>query len=101
MEPEVTDANAQGNWVLYIVKAGGAVIPWSDVTINAEINNFFIIACGVWGASNQMPYNTEVHPTTSRTLNPGDKLVMSSTVTGLTTGQVTGKAIICAHTTRK
>ncbi len=101
LEPENADANALGNWVLYIVKEGGQVIDWTFTTINAENNNWFIIACGVWAASNQTPFTKEVHPSTSRTLNPGDKIVMSATVTSLTAGQVTGHAMLCAHTTRK
>ena len=52
IEPEDTDANAWGNWVLYIIKEGGQVIPWTDVTLNAENNNWFVVACGLWAASN-------------------------------------------------
>ncbi len=101
-EPENADANAQGTWVLYIVKVGGSEIGFNDATINGEVNNFFIIACGVWAASNEMPYTSPpIHPSTSRTLNPGDRLALSVTVTGLTAGQVTSKANLCAHTTRK
>ena len=102
VEPEDTDANAFGNWVLYIIKEGGQVVPWTDVTVNAENNNFFVVGCGMWAASNQSPFTSPpIHPLTSRTLNAGDKLALGVTVLGLTAGQVTAQAMLCAHTTRK
>jgi len=101
-EPKDTEANAQGNWALYIVKVGGAVFNPSDALIAAETNNFFIIALGVWGASNQSPYNSPpIHPLTSRTLSPGDKLALSVGATGVTVGNVSMKMCLSAHTVRK
>jgi len=101
-EPEDAGANGAGTWVLYIIKEGGSAIAWSDITVNAENNNWFIIACGVWSAANEAPYTSPpIHPQTSRTLNPGDKLALAITVTGLTVGQFTVRAMLCAHVTRK
>ena len=99
--PVNADANCRGTWVLYVVKSGGARIPWTDITVNAEINNFFVIACGVFHASNQTPYGVSVNPKTSRTLNPNDQLVMSLTIQALTAGSAVVRTMICAHTTRK
>ncbi len=100
-EPKDADANSQGNWVLYIVPAGGVFINWPDSTINNEVDNVRIIACGVWGASNQTPFNNGGQINTSRNLNPGDSLALSVTVTGTTAGQVSIKTMLCAHTVRK
>ncbi len=95
-------ANAQGTWVLMIVKVGGSIPAFTDALTNSEANNFFIIACGVWSASNETPYNSgAIHPETSRTLNAGDQLIIVNTVTGITAGLASNRVMICAHTTRK
>ncbi len=101
IEPLNADANARGTWVLYIVPAGGATIAFTDVTVNNETDNVRIIACGVFCASNQSPYNMSIHPETSRTLNPKDLLVLGITVENTSAGQVLCRQMLCAHTTRK
>ncbi len=102
IEPQDTDANAQGTWVLLIVREDAPLILFTDVNTNTETANATIIACGVWSASNQTPYNSgAIHPATSRTLQAGDKLVLSSVVTGITAGLASNRVMLCSHTTRK
>ncbi len=102
VEPQDTDANCQGTWVLYILRANSTAVSATDANINNEIFNSVIIACGVFSASNQSPFTSEpIHPSTSRTLMPGDSLALVSTVTGLTAGLASNRVMLCAHTTRK
>ena len=102
VEPESTAVNSQGTWVLYTVPSGGSLVSWFDATVNTETNNIFIIACGVWGASNESPYTAPpIQIGTSRNLNAGDKLVLGVTQTGITAGNSSIKVILCAHTVRK
>ena len=102
VEPEGADVNCQGTWVLYILRANSTAISATDANINNEIFNGVIIACGVFSASNQSPFNVEpIHPTTSRTLMPGDSLALVCTITGITSGLASVRVMLCAHTTRK
>ncbi len=102
VEVENAGANAQGTWVLFILRENAAVPIWSDAIINAESNNAITIACGVWSAANEASWTSEaIHPTTSRTLQAGDSLVLSCHVTGITAGEASVRCMLCAHTTRK
>ncbi len=101
VEPVVAGANAQGNWVLFVRRAGQISVTFTDANINNETQNQFIIACGVWGAANEMPYNQVVNPKTSRTLAVGDQLVIQAVATGISSGNASVKLMLCAHTTRK
>ncbi len=102
VEPQDTDANAQGTWILMIVRENAIIPTFTDAIVNNESNNAIIIACGVWSASNQTPYNSgPIHPETSRTLQPGDALVLESIVTGITAGLASNRVMLCAHVTRK
>ncbi len=102
VEPQDTDANAQGTWVLMKIIDTQTTPTMTDTIINNETNNAIIIACGVWSASNQSPYNSgAIHPETSRTLQAGDKLVLQSVVTGITAGLASNRVMLCAHVTRK
>jgi len=101
MEPQTADANAQGTWVMYILRENANFVNFTDVVTNGESNNAIIIACGVWSASNQTPYTQVVNPKTSRTLQPGDRLVLGIFTTGVSAGLVSNRMMLCAHTTRK
>ena len=101
-EPETAAANCQGTWVLYVVRSGQNFVTFTDANFNNETRNAFIIACGVFSSSNESPWTSEaIHPSTSRTLMPGDALVMSCTVTGITADLASTRVMLCAHTTRK
>ncbi len=102
VEPTTAGANSQGTWVLFVRKIGQISVNFNDANINGETQNAFIIACGVWSAANEMPFNgAPIHPETSRTLNAGDSLVLQVSQTGITTGTSSVKTVLCAHTTRK
>ncbi len=101
VEPENTDANAQGTWLLFILRENATQPVFTDVITDNETNNAVIIACGVWSASNQTPFNITIHPSTSRTLQAGDRLFLQSVVTGITAGNASNRVMLCAHVTRK
>ena len=94
--------NAQGTWVLYVLPDLTTAIPaWSDGTINLENANALIIACGVWSASNESPFN--LSPTqikSSRNVNSGGRLILTSHSAGVTAGLVSNRVMLCAHTVR-
>ena len=101
IEPQDAGSNAQGTWALMLIRENATPPTLTDVVVNGETTNAIIIACGVWAASNETPYNTSIHPSTSRTLQPGDKLILSSIVTGITAGLASNRVMLCAHVTRK
>ncbi len=101
VEPQNGDANAQGTWALLLMREGATTPTLTDVVVNGEVNNAIIVACGVWSASNQSPYNTSFHPATSRTLQAGDKMTLICIVTGITVGSASTRVMLCSHVTRK
>ncbi len=102
VEPQDAAANCQGTWVLMILRENATQPTLTDVVINGESNNAVIIACGVFSASNEFPYTSPpINPKTSRTLQAGDQLVLSSVITGITAGLASNRVMLCAHTTRK
>ena len=101
VEPQDAGANCQGTWLLGILRENATMPTVTDVVLNGESNNAIIIACGVFGASNESVYNISIHPETSRTLQAGDSLFISSVVTGITAGLASNRVMLCAHTTRK
>jgi len=101
VEPEGADVNAQGTWLLILLRENATLPTFTDPVVAGEAHNAIIIACGVWSASNQSPYNISIHPSTSRTLSPGDTLSLVSVVTGITSGSASNRVMLCAHTTRK
>ena len=102
VEPQDAAANAQGTWILlYLTDPTVAVPAGTDAAVNLETANYQIIACGVWSASNETPFN--LPPTqikTSRTLPAGGRLVLTNTVTGITAGLASNRVMLCAHVVR-
>ena len=102
VEPQNAGANAQGTWLLSVLRENATGPLFTDVVVNGETNNAVIIACGVWSASNESPYNSgPIHPQSSRTLQAGDSLLLTSTVTGITAGVASNRVMLCSHVTRK
>ncbi len=102
VEPTDADTNCQGTWVLFILRENATLPVFTDVIVNNETNNAVIIACGVFSASNQSPWTSPpIHPETSRTLMPGDRLYLQSVITGITAGLASNRVMLCAHVTRK
>ncbi len=100
-EPQTADANCQGTWILFVRRVGQISVTYTDTNVNNETQNQYIIACGIYSASNQAPYTISVHPETSRTLEAGDSLVLQLVVTGISAGAASVRCMLCAHTTRK
>ena len=102
VETQDAGANCQGTWALMLIRENSTIPTLTDTIINNETNNSQIIACGVFSGSNESPYNSgPIHPATSRTLMPGDTLVLESIITGITAGLASNRVMLCAHTTRK
>ncbi len=102
VEPQDAGANCQGSWILSIERENATGIGFTDTVVNTELHNAVIIACGVYSVSNESPYNSgAIHPKSSRTLMPGDTLVLQSITTGVTAGLCSNRVMLCAHTTRK
>ncbi len=101
-EPQDAAVNAQGTWVLYVIRFGQPLVTFTDANFNLEGRNQQIIACGVFSAVNEMPWTSEpIHPKTSRNLGPGDILVLTAVVTGITGGLASTRVMLCANTVRK
>ncbi len=102
VEPEGTDVNAQGTWVLFVLKENTSQPTFIDTTVVTEDWNSFIVAIGVFSCSNQSPFNLQPQTIkTSRTLQAGDSLILQSTITGITSGAASNRTMLSAHTTRK
>ena len=102
VEPQNADANCQGTWLLMLIRENAIFPTMTDTVVNNETNNPSIIACGVFSASNQSPYNSgPIHPKSSRTLQPGDRMGLISIITGITAGLASNRVMLCAHTVRK
>ena len=96
-EPTNADVNAQGTWVLWLKPdVTQTDVQWTDANLDSDDFNQMIIACGVWGASNQTPYNFSSQLKSSRNLVANQELVLSVNRTGVTSGNVIIKVILCA-----
>ncbi len=100
-EPEDADANANGQWVLYLENdSTRAIFAPSVANLNLENRNYSIIACGCWMASNQAPYNMGVPlGRTSRNVRQNGRLILVSYVEGVSAGLVRTKLMLCAGST--
>ena len=103
VEPQDAAANCQGTWVLYVEPDTTApLFSFTDSIVNLENRNNQIVACGVFSASNESPFTmVPVQIKTSRNLEAGSRLIMSSTITGITAGAASNRVMLCAHVTRK
>ncbi len=87
-EPDSTDANGHGTWVLWCLPDEASNIPSSTISaLEAEQSNAFLWAAGLWFASNQTPFNSyDIPIRTTRNCQNGARLVLSVVVEGLTAG---------------
>ncbi len=102
IEPEVADSNANGLWVLWL--KANTNDPDTDWTLaNIQTDNFTmqIIACGVWAASNQSPYNFSSQLKSSRNLVANQELVLTVHIFGVTSGNVRNLKTLCASVSVK
>ncbi len=101
-EPVNADANAAGTWVLWQNQdATNADPTWDFATLGDGTQNMRTIACGVWAAANQMPFNFSSQLKSSRNMVANNELVLSVRVLGLTAGNVQIQRILCASLTVK
>ena len=103
IEPENADANAGGVWVLWLkANTNSTDTNWNQATFDSDDNTMEVIACGVWAASNQTPWNSvPIHLNSSRNLVANQELVLSVHVLGLTAGQIRSLVMLCASLTVK
>ena len=97
VEPQDADANANGFWILWLKPDVAQTDPVFDSTeLNSGTKNMVIIACGCWTASNQTPFNKEIHINSSRNLVANQELVLTVRQNGLTTGSSRVLIMLCA-----
>ena len=99
VEPEVADANANGNWVLYCLPDETSAQPGSTTAVlELEGSNAFIWALGTWAASNQTPYCKDIEIGTSRNCQQGARLLLVVQQEGITSGQSRVRSLMTFHT---
>ena len=93
IEPENTDANANGFWILYcfpasIIQPDNNFLPSTFSTLDDEDFLPYVWGVGCWTASNQAPYHFEFAPRTSRTCQKGARILGAIVKTGISAGAV-------------
>ena len=97
VEPETADANSSGFWILWInYDTNNSDPSWSINEINSGDRNMLIVACGTFKASNQAPFNKEIHLNSSRNLVANQELVLTVHNIGATAGAVSISVMLCA-----
>jgi len=98
VEPTTADANANGHWVLWLKSDTNNPDPsFTDTDLNSGDFNMLVIACGVWQATNQTPFNSgPQHMSSSRNLVANQELVLTVRQEGLTTGVSQFNLMLCA-----
>ncbi len=97
-EPIDADANSHGVWVLWLKSnTNDADTVWSLGNVNSDNFNMQVIACGMWAASNQTPFNSEpIHLKSSRNLVANQELILSAHIFGQTAGLTRLVCMLCA-----
>ncbi len=99
IEPENADANANGTWALTCLPRVTTAVPAIGISaLETEGDNPVIIACGVWAASNQTPFNKTLVIKTSRNCQAGTRLVLSIRNEGVSAGIVRHIRTLCYFT---
>ena len=91
IEPENTDANANGFWIVYCLPADiiqAADLPDGWAALDDEDFLPYVWGVGCWTASNQAPANIEFNPRTSRTCQNGARLFAYVSKSGISAGNV-------------
>ena len=103
IEPENTDANANGFWAVWCLPSG--VIQTADLPIslsalgNETDGAAYLWGVGCWTASNQAPYHFEFAPKTSRNCQKGARLIFRIKKDGVSAGNVRINALMTGFTT--
>ena len=87
-EPDSTDANAAGQWVLWCIPDENSAVPSSAISaLEAEGSNAFLWAMGLWSGSNQTPYYSgDITFKSTRNCQNGARLVLATHVEGISSG---------------
>ena len=92
IEPENTDANANGWWVVFCLPSGLPALSELPDTIGTlgddDKLSPYIWGLGCWTASNQAPYHGEFNPSTSRNCQKGAKIAAYIVKEGISAGAV-------------
>ncbi len=97
IEPQNADANSNGVWVLWENRnTNNPDTTWSLANILTDDFTMQIIACGVWTASNQTPFNFSSQLKSSRNFVANQELVLSVHVNGSSAGLVHVISSLCA-----
>ncbi len=97
VEPIDIDQNANGTWVLWHNQDATATDPdWTFTTLGDGTQNMRIIACGVWFASNQTPFNFSSQLKSSRNMVANNELVLTIRIVGTTATNNRVNTILCA-----
>ena len=91
IEPENTDANANGFWVVYCLPAQVIDVANDLPNTFSELDNEdflpYVWGVGCWTASNQAPFHFEFAPRTSRTCQHDARIVGRISQVGISAGQ--------------
>ena len=91
IEPENTDANANGFWVVYCLPSdfiNDSSLYTQFTGLDGEQLNPYIWGLGCWTASNQAPFHWEFCPSTSRNCQKNARIAFSVVKTGISAGDV-------------
>ncbi len=98
-EPEVADANANGNWAIWCIPDEASLVPNTNTSaLEAEDSNAFMWATGVYASSNQTPSHCDIELGTSRNCQRGARIVLVVTRGGVTTGSVRIRSVMTYFT---
>ena len=99
IEPENTDANANGIWAMWCLPGGQIAtggLPDTVAEFNVEDNNPYLWGLGCWTASNQAPFHYDFNPKTTRNCQNQARILMQITKLGVSAGNVrTNMTITC------
>ena len=102
LEPENTDANCNGYWVVWVIPGGliqNSDLPTNIGTLGNEDTAPYIWGAGVFVASNQAPHTFEFVPKTSRNLQKGARILLDINMEGVSAGNVRVNSIMTGFTT--
>ena len=104
IEPENTDANANGFAIIYcfpasLIVSTNADLPKSFGDLDSKKFNPYVWGLTCWTASNQAPYHYEFAPRTSRTCQRGARIVCHIIKTGVSAGNVRINQTLTGFTT--
>ena len=102
VEPVNADANTSGQWILWLkANTNDPDTTWSLANILTDNFTMQIIACGLYSASNQTPFNFSSQLKSSRNLVANQELVLTVHFEGVSAGQVSCDTMLCASVTTK